>query len=237
MLRLIEGAPFPANTGSPHFPYSKTRRDHSPSYASAGAGEGGSGGAASRKPRPPRPEAPPSQSVSPPPPCPRPRPLARPIAWRPVGGARRPAARCKMATRERRGGLAAAVVAGVLLALGRAAVAAEGSAGPHRRFEYKYSFKGPHLVQADGTVPFWAHTGSKWRAGRRAAPGRGSGLRAERGGGAGPCGGGPRLAAAVRSPGPSPCAVLMCHCGRRGSALFYCPRSRFFCLFFPPLLL
>lgn len=141
-----------------------------------------------RKHRPPRPEAPPSQSVSPPPPCPRPRPLARPIAWRPVGGARRPAARCKMATRERRGGLAAAVVAGVLLALGRAAVAAEGSAGPHRRFEYKYSFKGPHLVQADGTVPFWAHTGSKWRAGRRAAPGRGSGLRAERGGGAGPCG-------------------------------------------------
>lgn len=65
MLRLIEGAPFPANTGSPHFPYSKTRRDHSPSYASAGAGEGGSGGAASRKPRPPRPEAPPTAPGSP----------------------------------------------------------------------------------------------------------------------------------------------------------------------------
>lgn len=32
---------------------------------------------------------------------------------------------------------------------------------PHRRFEYKYSFKGPHLVQSDGTVPFWAHAGSK----------------------------------------------------------------------------
>ena len=32
---------------------------------------------------------------------------------------------------------------------------------PHRRFEYKYSFKGPHLSRADGSVPFWIHTGSK----------------------------------------------------------------------------
>ncbi|XP_069820914.1 protein ERGIC-53 [Dendropsophus ebraccatus] len=31
---------------------------------------------------------------------------------------------------------------------------------PHRRFEYKYSFKGPYLVQGDGTVPFWVHTGN-----------------------------------------------------------------------------
>ncbi|KAJ7335257.1 hypothetical protein JRQ81_013198 [Phrynocephalus forsythii] len=31
---------------------------------------------------------------------------------------------------------------------------------PHRRFEYKYSFKGPHLVQGDGSVPFWVHTGN-----------------------------------------------------------------------------
>uniref|UniRef100_H2U3A9 Lectin, mannose-binding, 1 n=1 Tax=Takifugu rubripes TaxID=31033 RepID=H2U3A9_TAKRU len=31
---------------------------------------------------------------------------------------------------------------------------------PHRRFEYKYSFKGPHLSQSDGSVPFWIHTGS-----------------------------------------------------------------------------
>ncbi|XP_063310024.1 protein ERGIC-53 [Pelobates fuscus] len=31
---------------------------------------------------------------------------------------------------------------------------------PHRRFEYKYSFKGPYLVQSDGTVPFWTHTGN-----------------------------------------------------------------------------
>ncbi|XP_053557146.1 protein ERGIC-53 [Bombina bombina] len=31
---------------------------------------------------------------------------------------------------------------------------------PHRRFEYKYSFKGPYLAQSDGTVPFWTHTGN-----------------------------------------------------------------------------
>ena len=32
---------------------------------------------------------------------------------------------------------------------------------PHRRFEYKYSFKGPHLSLTDGSIPFWIHTGSK----------------------------------------------------------------------------
>ncbi|XP_032069436.1 protein ERGIC-53-like isoform X1 [Thamnophis elegans] len=37
---------------------------------------------------------------------------------------------------------------------------ASGAAVPHRRFEYKYSFKGPHLVQPDGSVPFWVHTGN-----------------------------------------------------------------------------
>lgn len=31
---------------------------------------------------------------------------------------------------------------------------------PHRRFEYKYSFKGPHLTQSDGSIPFWVHTGN-----------------------------------------------------------------------------
>lgn len=29
-----------------------------------------------------------------------------------------------------------------------------------RRFEYKLSFKGPHLVFKDGTIPFWEHGGS-----------------------------------------------------------------------------
>ncbi len=29
-----------------------------------------------------------------------------------------------------------------------------------KRFEYKLSFKGPHLVFKDGTVPFWEHSGS-----------------------------------------------------------------------------
>ncbi|XP_004579517.1 protein ERGIC-53 [Ochotona princeps] len=42
---------------------------------------------------------------------------------------------------------------------------APGAAGtqgelPHRRFEYKYSFKGPHLVQSNGSVPFWTHAGN-----------------------------------------------------------------------------
>jgi len=31
--------------------------------------------------------------------------------------------------------------------------------GAHRRFEYKLSFKGPNLVQRDGTIPFWEHFG------------------------------------------------------------------------------
>lgn len=32
---------------------------------------------------------------------------------------------------------------------------------PKRRFEYKLSFKGPHLVQRDNTVPFWEYFGGK----------------------------------------------------------------------------
>ncbi|XP_018425905.1 PREDICTED: protein ERGIC-53 isoform X1 [Nanorana parkeri] len=40
------------------------------------------------------------------------------------------------------------------------AVAGEEEKAAHRRFEYKYSFKGPYLVQADGSVPFWTHTGN-----------------------------------------------------------------------------
>ena len=34
---------------------------------------------------------------------------------------------------------------------------------PHniqRRFEYKLSFKGPHLVFKDGTIPFWEYSGN-----------------------------------------------------------------------------
>lgn len=30
-----------------------------------------------------------------------------------------------------------------------------------KRFEYKLSFKGPHLAFKDGTVPFWTFGGSK----------------------------------------------------------------------------
>ena len=33
----------------------------------------------------------------------------------------------------------------------------------HRRFEYKYSFKGPHIVQKDNSIPFWEYSGSKWQ--------------------------------------------------------------------------
>ena len=29
-----------------------------------------------------------------------------------------------------------------------------------KRFEYKLSFKGPHLVFKDSTIPFWEHGGS-----------------------------------------------------------------------------
>lgn len=31
---------------------------------------------------------------------------------------------------------------------------------PHKRFEYKYSFKGPYLAQKDATVPFWEYEGN-----------------------------------------------------------------------------
>ena len=33
-----------------------------------------------------------------------------------------------------------------------------------KRFEYKLSFKGPHLAFKDGTVPFWAFGGSKFHS-------------------------------------------------------------------------
>lgn len=31
---------------------------------------------------------------------------------------------------------------------------------PHKKFEYKYSFKGPYLAQKDGAVPFWEYGGN-----------------------------------------------------------------------------
>lgn len=33
---------------------------------------------------------------------------------------------------------------------------------PHKRFEYKCSFKPPYLAQRDGSVPFWTYGGSKY---------------------------------------------------------------------------
>ncbi|XP_004601758.2 protein ERGIC-53 isoform X1 [Sorex araneus] len=67
--------------------------------------------------------------------------------------------------RRRPGAGARPLLCALLLALSRSA-GGDGAGGdpapapPHRRFEYKYSFKGPHLVQSDGTVPFWAHAGN-----------------------------------------------------------------------------
>ncbi|XP_029435262.1 protein ERGIC-53 [Rhinatrema bivittatum] len=48
----------------------------------------------------------------------------------------------------------------LLLSVGAGAQDSAQTLQPHRRFEYKYSFKGPHLVQSDGTVLFWMHTGN-----------------------------------------------------------------------------
>lgn len=31
----------------------------------------------------------------------------------------------------------------------------------HVKFQYKHSFKGPHLVNKEGSIPFWTHGGSK----------------------------------------------------------------------------
>uniref|UniRef100_A0A3B4CZ39 L-type lectin-like domain-containing protein n=1 Tax=Pygocentrus nattereri TaxID=42514 RepID=A0A3B4CZ39_PYGNA len=56
---------------------------------------------------------------------------------------------------------ARALVAAVVLCVCAELQEARGSGGdaPHRRFEYKHSFKGPHLSR-DGSIPFWVHTGS-----------------------------------------------------------------------------
>ncbi|XP_013408224.1 protein ERGIC-53 isoform X2 [Lingula anatina] len=31
---------------------------------------------------------------------------------------------------------------------------------PRKKFEYKLSLKGPHLIQSDGSIPFWTHGGN-----------------------------------------------------------------------------
>ena len=31
----------------------------------------------------------------------------------------------------------------------------------HTKFQYKLSFKGPHMMDSSGNLPFWTHGGSK----------------------------------------------------------------------------
>ena len=31
----------------------------------------------------------------------------------------------------------------------------------HEKFEYKYGFKGPYIVNSKGKIPYWNHGGSK----------------------------------------------------------------------------
>ncbi|XP_046420528.1 protein ERGIC-53 [Neodiprion fabricii] len=44
-----------------------------------------------------------------------------------------------------------------IIAIGLSAVLAQ---NPHKKFEYKYSFKPPYLAQKDGSVPFWEYGGN-----------------------------------------------------------------------------
>jgi len=53
-------------------------------------------------------------------------------------------------------------VSSALLAFFALCCLAETQSSVHRKFEYKLSFKGPHLVQKDGTIPFWEHFGSMY---------------------------------------------------------------------------
>ncbi|XP_014681535.1 PREDICTED: protein ERGIC-53-like [Priapulus caudatus] len=46
-----------------------------------------------------------------------------------------------------------------LFLISLAFILAQSADDPTKRFEYKYSFKGPFLAQKDGTVPFWGHGG------------------------------------------------------------------------------
>ena len=49
----------------------------------------------------------------------------------------------------------------VLIFLAISAVICANANLPKIRFEYKYSFKGPHLVQKDRSIPFWEYQGGK----------------------------------------------------------------------------
>jgi len=51
-------------------------------------------------------------------------------------------------------------VSSIFLVLLAICCLAETQSSFRRKFEYKLSFKGPHLVQKDGTIPFWEHFGS-----------------------------------------------------------------------------
>lgn len=54
---------------------------------------------------------------------------------------------------------AVALLATVLLVLATSPTGVSSEIA-HRKFEYKYSFKGPYLSQKDGSVPFWEYSGS-----------------------------------------------------------------------------
>lgn len=41
----------------------------------------------------------------------------------------------------------------------QAASAGNSGTNPHKKFQYRYSFKGPQLTQTNGQVPFWTHYG------------------------------------------------------------------------------
>ncbi|XP_053706615.1 protein ERGIC-53 [Synchiropus splendidus] len=69
-----------------------------------------------------------------------------------VSTAQRPAARASV--------FVLTFLAALILHDSVADVAPPSDTPTHRRFEYKYSFKGPHLSQTDGSIPFWIHTGN-----------------------------------------------------------------------------
>uniref|UniRef100_A0A1W7RAJ5 Protein ERGIC-53 n=1 Tax=Hadrurus spadix TaxID=141984 RepID=A0A1W7RAJ5_9SCOR len=53
-----------------------------------------------------------------------------------------------------------ASVVNVILIILSFSLALTSNESPHKRFEYKFSFKGPYLAQKDGTVPFWESFGN-----------------------------------------------------------------------------